>query len=161
MNKFVEEIFKNKHDQSEIIMTYGQFLIKTIWRQSFDDLGKVLDSLGEIFEAPLDEQRFIMDGTIQRFEFTIELFWKNFKNLLELEGKEALTPRQAISLAYQTKWFDNEKLWMNMLQDRNMSSNTYKEVLADEIYARVKLYYPEMQATYDRLKTIDLLRKYL
>ncbi|MDK3160665.1 hypothetical protein QPK87_29520 [Kamptonema cortianum] len=42
--------------------------------QNFSDLGEALGRLKEILDAPLDERRFIMDATIQRFEFCIELF---------------------------------------------------------------------------------------
>ena len=48
----------------------------------FSDLGETLDRLKEILDAPLDEHRFIMDGTIRRFRFCIELFWKIFSNFV-------------------------------------------------------------------------------
>ncbi|MDI9637241.1 hypothetical protein QM565_15990 [Geitlerinema splendidum] len=54
--------------------------------QNFSDLGEALGRLKEILDAPLDERRFIMDATIQRFEFCIELFCKNFANFVEREG---------------------------------------------------------------------------
>ncbi len=122
------------------------------WRQNFEDLGEALLRLKEILDAPLDKHRFIIDGTIQRFEFCIELFWKNLKNFVEMEGKEALSPKQALSQAFSLKWLDNEKLWLGMLNDRNITSHTYKKFKADEVYAHIKLYYPEMQRTYDKLK---------
>jgi nucleotidyltransferase substrate binding protein (TIGR01987 family) len=125
-----------------------------LWRQNFYDLGEALDRLEESLKVPVDEYRVIMDGTIQRFEFCIELFWKNFKNLAELEGEEVLSPKQAISQAYQFRWFNDERMWLDMLRDHNLTSHTYKKILADEIYQRIKTYYPEMRDTYNRLKEI-------
>jgi len=125
-----------------------------VWIQNFKDLGEALKRLKEALDAPLDEQRFAIDTSIHRFEFCIELFWKNFKNLVEREGKEALSPKQAISEAYALKWFDDEKIWLNMLKDRNVTSHTYKKVNADAIYQRIKQYYPEMKKIYDRLNEI-------
>lgn len=122
--------------------------------QNFKDLGEALERLKEALDAPPDENRFVIDSTIHRFEFCIELFWKNFKNLVEREGKEALSPRQAVSEAYMMKWFDNDKIWLSMLKDRNIMSHTYKEVNADAVYKRIKKYYPEMKKTYDFLKSI-------
>ncbi|MDK3160664.1 nucleotidyltransferase substrate binding protein [Kamptonema cortianum] len=73
-----------------------------------------------------------------------------------LKGKEVLSPRQAISGAYQMKWFDNEALWLEMLKDRNVMSLTYKKVKADAVYGRIKTYYPEMKTTYENLKKLYL-----
>jgi len=124
------------------------------WKRNFDDLGKALERLKEALDAPLDEQRIIMDGTIQRFKFCIELFWKSFKNFLEREEREVLSPRDAVAQAYQMKWFDDEKLWLKMLHDRNFLSHNYEREKAEDIYERIKTYYPEMQAIYEKLKQL-------
>ena len=123
-------------------------------KQNFYDLAEALERLREALAAPVDKERLIIDATIQRFEFSIELFWKNFKNLAELQGKEALSPRQALSQAYQLKWFDDEQLWLAMLNDCNATSHTYKKVKADKVYQNIKNYYPEMKSTYDRLQKL-------
>lgn len=127
-----------------------------LWMQNFSDLGEALERLKKILDAQLDEHRFIMDATIQRFEFCIELFWKNFANFAEMEGKEVLSPRQALSQAYQMKWFGNETLWLEMLKDQNVMSHTYKKVKADAVYERIQSYYPEMKMTYEKLKQLYL-----
>lgn len=43
---------------------------------------------------------------------------------------------------------------MDMLKDRNEISHTYKQVKADRVYAHIKIYYPAMQAAYEKLKTL-------
>ncbi len=124
------------------------------FKLNFDDLGRALERLKEALDAPLDEHRFVMDATIQRFEFSMELFWKNFKNFLEREEKEVLSPRDAVAQAYQMKWFNDEKLWLKMLHDRNFTSHNYERESADEIYARIKTYYPKMKSSYETLKPL-------
>jgi nucleotidyltransferase substrate binding protein (TIGR01987 family) len=66
------------------------------------------------------------DAAIQRFEFTIELFWKILKKVLFHEKIESTTPRDTLSKAYQYKLIDDEEVWLAMLDDRNNASHAYK-----------------------------------
>lgn len=120
--------------------------------QNFIDLGNALERLHEALVALPDKNGFVIDSTIHRYKYCIALFWKNFKNFVEMEGKEVFSPKQATSEAYRMKWLQDEKIWLNMLLDRNLMSHTYKQVNADAIYERIKEYYPEMRQTYDFLK---------
>ena len=56
--------------------------------------------------------------------------------------------------AFAFKWIHQEHLWLSMLKDRNVTSHTYKKIKADEIYAHIHLYYPEMRAVYLHLEEI-------
>jgi nucleotidyltransferase substrate binding protein (TIGR01987 family) len=116
--------------------------------ENFKNLGSALDRLEESLQAPVDDHRFIIDTVIQRFEFCIELFWKNFKNILEAEGQEALSPRQALVKSYHMNWIHDEQLWLDMLNDRNATSHTYKQIIADAIYSRIPNYYKAMRQSY-------------
>lgn len=124
------------------------------WKQNFIDLGEALERLKEALATPLEKDPLVMDGTIHRFEFCIELFWKNFKNFVEREERQVISPRDAVSQAYQMGWFDNEEMWLKMLKDRNALSHDYNKEKADDVYARIKIYYPGMQAAYEKLKTL-------
>lgn len=159
---FQQHIFKDRKlifqrdgllkEEQHVLERLNEETLKPRWQQNFEDLGRVLERLKEALHSPLDEQRFNRDSTIQRFEFCIELFWKNLRNFVEMEEREVLSPRDAVSQAYQMKWFDNEKLWLEMLHDRNVLSHDYNEEKADNVYARIKTYYPEMKAVYEKLK---------
>ncbi|MCK4499889.1 nucleotidyltransferase substrate binding protein, partial [Candidatus Babeliales bacterium] len=48
-------------------------------------------------------------------------------------------------------WIDNEKLWLEMMSDRNMTSHIYKHEMALQIYRNIEKYYPEMKNTYGKL----------
>lgn len=86
------------------------------------------------------ENSLIVNGTIQRFEFTIELYWKMLKRLLAREGIDARTPRQTL-----------KKAWLQMLKDRNATSHIYSETMACKIVTNISQYFPEMKSTFEKL----------
>jgi len=59
----------------------------------FSTLEKTLKSLETIAFKPFQEDRSNIDATIQRFEFTIELFWKVLKAILESKGWQFNIPK--------------------------------------------------------------------
>ncbi len=80
----------------------------------------------------------IRDGVIQRFEFTYELAWKTTKEYLEDIGiVDRNSPKAVIKEAYAQKLIVDEKNWLLMLADRNMTSHVYKEEMAEEIAERI------------------------
>jgi nucleotidyltransferase substrate binding protein (TIGR01987 family) len=81
------------------------------------------------------------------------LCWKTLKKFLWwFEGVEANTPKEILRKAYAAQWIGDETLWLKMLEDRNLTSHTYQEKLANEVYQRIKLYYPELKKVYDFLR---------
>lgn len=118
---------------------------------SVHNLGNALERLGEALAEPEDSS-LVVDGTIQRFEFVIELFWKTLKRLLEFEGITARTPREALQAAYQAGWLEDETAWLQMLRDRNEASHIYDEAAARRIYADIRRYFPELERTYRFLR---------
>lgn len=95
----------------------------------------------------------VRDGFIQRFEFTYELAWKTTKVFLEDNGiVDINSPKAVIKEAYAQKLISNEKNWLLMLNDRNMTSHMYKEDMAVEIAERISGYY---------IKEFELLLKEL
>ena len=104
---------------------------------AFAELGGALDRLDEALSLP-PETPLLVDGTMQRFEFCFELACKSLKLALsEWEGLSSASPRQALEQAYALRWIECEEPWLQMLQDRNLSSHTYREGLAREIHARI------------------------
>jgi nucleotidyltransferase substrate binding protein (TIGR01987 family) len=119
----------------------------------FKKLGKAIEALSLIIGKPVQEDRVIIDATIQRFEFTIELFWKLLQHILESKGVLVQYPKDVLKEAYRGHLIDQEEIWLSMLKDRNLTSHTYDEKLADEIFARVKKYIHVFQKTYHFLLT--------
>jgi nucleotidyltransferase substrate binding protein (TIGR01987 family) len=119
-------------------------------QQSIKNLGSALVRLEEAL-AEKQPTALMMDGTIQRFEFTLELFWKTLKRLLESEGIEATTPKEVLKNAFAVKWIDDETIWLQMLDDRNKTSHVYDEQAAALIYAHIKVNFHEMQRVYHQV----------
>lgn len=98
-------------------------------------IGEYLKAVHQLERAaaePFDE--FLRDAVIQRFEFCYELSWKLLKLRLAQEGIEARTPRQVLQEALQAGLIDDGNLWSELQRYRNLTSHTYDERLADEVY---------------------------
>jgi len=120
-------------------------------RESLINLEKALKRLGEALQEKEINSLYV-DGTIQRFEFSVELYWKTLKRLLAEEGIEAKTPRETLKQAYTIDWIQDEEVWLRMLRDRNETSQVYNEEKAKRIYDNIVLYFPVMSSTFEELK---------
>jgi len=111
-------------------------------------------SLEAIYLKPITEDRAYIDATIQRFEFTFELAWKFLKEYFA--GKDIVLnyPKEILKEAFTAGIISDENLWIYMLADRNMTSHTYDEKLADEIYKRIKNYVPAIKELIDTIDSV-------
>lgn len=78
-------------------------------------------------------------GIIQAFEFTFECLWKALKSKLEDEGLPVTSPKSAFQQAYKSALLTEEKVWLQMLEDRNLVVHTYNKDLADKIYRNITI----------------------
>jgi nucleotidyltransferase substrate binding protein (TIGR01987 family) len=124
--------------------------------ESYEKLHKALISLELILKARNRSDRSNIDATIQRFEFTIELFWKFLKRILDSKGIEVRFPKDVLKEAYAGHLIDDEQTWLDMLRDRNLTSHTYDEELADRIYENIKIYFPILDTTTQKLQKMFL-----
>lgn len=107
------------------------------------------NAVGRLQEAVDDfdslKRLSIRDGAIQRFEFTVELAWKTLREYLLEQGCVGInTPKAVMSEAFAADIIDNEKGWIGMINDRNLTSHIYDENEADEIFGRIKNEYLDM-----------------
>jgi nucleotidyltransferase substrate binding protein (TIGR01987 family) len=125
--------------------------------ENLEQLGKALARLEDMLRYP-DSHAGRTDAVIQRFEFSIELFWKTLKHLLAASGIEAKTPKACLQEAFAAGWLgDDDAVWIAMLKDRNLTSHTYKEDLAEEISGRIKaVYQPLLRSAYQKLMTVKV-----
>ncbi len=107
---------------------------------------KVFKRLKEVFENTKKEDEnyeIFRDSAIQRFEITIEAFWKCVKILLmKKEGVICNSPKGCIRELFLNGYVDENDLeiLLKMIDDRNLTSHTYDEEVADEIFQRLKVY---------------------
>jgi nucleotidyltransferase substrate binding protein (TIGR01987 family) len=95
-----------------------------------------LGRLNEALEAP--ETGLTRDASIQRFEFSFELAWRAIQDRAREVGLDCRSPKGCLKLAFQQGWIDEEGAWLAMLDDRNLTSHTYNESTAVEIYKRLR-----------------------
>ena len=84
------------------------------------------------------------DATIQRFEFTFEAAWKTLQLFLLHQGFEATGPRQVLKQAFSFGLIPTPgegDVWLAMLEDRNLTTHTYRETLAETIAANIRAHY--------------------
>lgn len=125
------------------------------WDERISDYKNALKRLKEaIEESKVIDSSTIKDGVIQRFEFTLELSWKVMKYFLNSEGPtEAKAPRSTIRTGFNNEIIDNAKLWIDMIEDRNLTTHTYSQSTSDEIYGKIiNSYYKELEDFYLNVK---------
>jgi nucleotidyltransferase substrate binding protein (TIGR01987 family) len=103
--------------------------------ERIDDYLKAFRQLEKAARQPKDE--FLRDSVIQRFEFTHELAWKMLKLRLEAENILARTPRETLQEALQAGLIEDGNAWSDLQRMRNLTSHTYNESLADDVYSFV------------------------
>lgn len=80
------------------------------------------------------------DATIRRFEFSFELSWKLMQSILAENGIEAYGPKNAIRESAKLGLIDNPQRWLEFLKARNLTTHTYKEELAKQVYKEAKVF---------------------
>ena len=101
---------------------------------NINPLKKALSSLERAILQPLDE--FTRDSVIQRFEFTFELSWKYLKKYLESNRPiEDDSIKGILREALQLNLISNIDQWFAFHKSRNLTSHTYNEETAQEVYA--------------------------
>ena len=116
-----------------------------ILSKKFGDFRKALLRLEEAYDRAKDadiiDYPFFRDSALQRFEFTVEAFWKYLKEFLKVqEGKICNSPKSCIR-EYMGSGYITEKdaaILLKMIDDRNMT--TYHEEVAEIIFGQLNLY---------------------
>lgn len=118
-----------------------------------------MDSLDRGLEraqaAPADEE--LRDGAIQRFEYTYELAWKSLKRILELDAAspdsiDILSFRDLIRLGAERGFIEEPSEWFEFREERNISSHTYDEAKAAEVYASALRFRPVARRLLEKLE---------
>ncbi|MCK5494117.1 MAG: nucleotidyltransferase substrate binding protein [Candidatus Omnitrophica bacterium] len=107
-------------------------------KEVYEDFKNALERLKEALKEDSSENSIIVDGTIQRFEFTFELSWKLLKFILNYNGVDVDSPRPVIKEAFKTNLIQDGQGWIDMLEDRNKTLHIYDEKQAMNIYNKIK-----------------------
>jgi len=99
-----------------------------------EDLQKAIARLDEALK--MEKTDTTRDSAIHRFEIVFDLAWKTLKNYLE-EYCNAVcnSPRSCFKEGFLNGVIEHNQFWLDVCKERNYVAHTYREVLADKIYA--------------------------
>ena len=103
--------------------------------ENFENATERLKAALEYDPLELD---IVMDAVIQRFEFTFETAWKSVKLAAKAVGYDCKSPKGCLKLAYRMGWIKDEARWLELLEARNLTPNTYDQETAMDVYETVK-----------------------
>jgi nucleotidyltransferase substrate binding protein (TIGR01987 family) len=128
--------------------------------QTLITLKEALDKLksGKVPEEYIIEVR---DSVIQRFEYSIDTFWKFLKVYLQDHLKvtlEATVPRAIIREALTANLLSEQDslILMKSITSRNETSHTYNESLAQEVVNNIPEYYEVMHKILQNIPIIKI-----
>ena len=123
------------------------------WKQRFQNFEKALSQLDSAIERLNVLSDLEKEGLVQRFEYSFELAWKTLKDYLESQNVEAKFPRDVIKSGFQYELISDGKIWLEMLEIRNIIARTYDEKILKNSVSEIAFhYYPELKKLYTFLK---------
>jgi len=114
---------------------------------------KALKTLKDVVNEPYSV--IVRDATIQRFEYTFEAFWKFLRDYLrEIEGIRCNSPKSCFREALSAGLISEEQTMtcLEMTDNRNLTSHTYIEEVAEQIYKKIESYCKLMEDIFNLVK---------
>jgi nucleotidyltransferase substrate binding protein (TIGR01987 family) len=129
------------------------------WKQRLHNYKKALVTLESAVE--LAKTRKLTDlekqGTIQGFEFTFEIAWNLMKDFLEEQGITGIIgSKGAVRQAFNKDLLENGQVWMDMIESRNLSSHSYDEATAENLFEKITLvFYPQLKVFMEKMNSLE------
>lgn len=105
-------------------------------KRVFNDFQKALLNLEHGALSAVDE--LDIDGAIKRFELCYELAWKLIKEALADRGIICKNPRDCFKQAYANELIQDQKIWLKMIEDRNLLVHSYDASVSRGIFEDIK-----------------------
>lgn len=121
---------------------------------SLQNFRSAFDRLKEATHIKKDRP-LVAEGTIQRFEYVVELLWKTLNRALKYEGVKIKpdTPRETMKEGFKANLLHDEITWQELLDKRNESSHEYlHEEFIDDYYDDIISLTPEIQKVLELLE---------
>lgn len=102
---------------------------------------QALSTFDEVLKLPYS--KIVRDAAIQRFEFTLETVWKLAQRYLDIvEGMSLGSPKSVMRACFQVNLLNEEEtnILLRAITERNLTSHTYNEKLAMQIYSHLPKY---------------------
>jgi nucleotidyltransferase substrate binding protein (TIGR01987 family) len=78
---------------------------------------------------------------VRAFTMNLNGIWKALKLYLQHQGIIVKTPRDSLVEAFRIGLIDDEKIFLDMLEDKNNTSHIYDEETSEKIFSRIKKNY--------------------
>ena len=120
--------------------------------KKFENFCKALKNL-ELAAEQESYSQLEETGFVAMFEICFEQSWKLLKEILKREGideSKTGSPRQILKSAYGAGILSDEKIWLEILEDRNILSHVYDADKATDIIFKIKQDY---LPTFQKLKS--------
>ena len=143
------------------VIATGRVLYSADKRLRFEDglhnFRRALDRFCEALDRrqALEQEGFgdiFLDLAVKRFEFTFEMAWKAIRRCLDFLGVEAKYPRTCFREAYAIGLLSNEHIWLEMIDQRNLTSHVYNQEEVRGILARLGDYRQNFEELAKRLE---------
>jgi len=120
------------------------------WRQRLQNYSRALSLLQSALVRGVGALNDLeKEGTVQRFEYTVELAWKSLKDYIEFSGVElrSITPKSVIKAAFAARIISDGQLWVDMIDHRNLLSHKYDQALLSQGLGEIQTrYLPALEA---------------
>jgi len=144
------------------INTKYQNILKalTSFQDAIDHYNSIQKTKEIILIGSLDRDELLLslrDSMVQRFEYSLDTFWKYLKIYLEEKEKvviEFQSPRYIINTACKVGLITEKETeeFLEMLEGRNLTSHIYKEEIAKIVAQSIPAYSRLLQLIAARLK---------
>ncbi len=113
---------------------------------SLHNFSNALKKFKEVIDNEIDFKQegfgdMYLDILIKRFEFTYETAWKALKRYLDYIGISTKSPREVFKEAYSQNILKNEQIWLDMIEQRNLSAHIYDEYEVADILNKKNEFY--------------------
>lgn len=120
---------------------------------SLAPLKKAVLSLEKALAQAKDE--FSRDSVIQCFEYTYELCWKSLKRYFFINAQlEESNVKNLFREAARQGLIDDLEAWFGFHKARNLTSHTYNEDTAEEVYAAARKFAAHARALLAKLEPL-------
>jgi len=83
------------------------------------------------------------------FEVAVEYAWKELKTMVEAEGLEALSPKEAIRQAAKIGIIHDAEKWLDFVNTRNISVHDYYNLSEEDYLALSRAFFKECREVFD------------
>ncbi len=102
------------------------------------------------------EYEAFRESLIQRFEYTIDTFWKYLKIYMQDYQKlivDVASPRGVFRAAAEAKLINHQELnqLLDVTIDKNLSSHAYDEGTAEQVAKRIPQHYLIIKSVFERI----------